>query len=80
MTHLETIRAAVIKANPEIKNRFGRPIRLSDIVYALRERIEYKDEELLKLAGGDVCHWNLLDDTLDHQSPETLAFLAQLLG
>lgn len=124
MTDLEIIRAACVKANPEIEidewfvcpihgridSPIGhstgcrenvhtepeyRPIRLADVLLAVRETnqswyvrndgVFFEWEKFTD--GGDGHHgvkssyivWNLRTDDLEQQSPETLAFLANLL-
>lgn len=69
----------------------GRLIRLADVLRALRKKASNdKDNEWYynavdALVIGDEADytdalWNLSDDDLDHQSAETVTFLATLLG
>lgn len=55
----------------------GRPIRLADVLIAVRERFK-------PIAGYEALpildRWNLLNDNLDHQSDECRQFLYELLG
>lgn len=68
----------------------GRPIRLADVLLAIAHKdkrrfccdelgniLEYSREG--KIFAGEVS-WNLLADDLTAQSPETLAFFADLLS
>lgn len=87
---------AVAIHESELKEIIGRPIRLADVLAAIRatgdpakyysgitclgnfteyfnERTVWRDENKRPIS------WNLLKDDLDHQSPETLSFLYELL-
>lgn len=72
-----------------------RPIRLADVLVALQKVKLTGDRYLIVVPDGyiqimfcslhhsdeeiDACKWNLLDDNLDHQSEETISFIASLL-
>lgn len=117
MTHLPEVRAAIVKAVPEIEVRnssvlipapFGgiinhrdSTIRLADVLRAIDFHCsDWMDEEgsaiVITQHGGMwdlkdatvennwtdypyVGHWNLAADSLDDQSPETIAFLHSVL-
>lgn len=51
----------------------GRPIRLADVLLVIFQAQQQR--ETVKI----VLFWNLKDDNLEHQSEETLAFIASLL-
>lgn len=78
-----TIKNKHIEIEEEFTN--GRPIRLSDMLVALEGITINKinREKLLITIGGKIengwCHWDLTDDNLDHQSPETIAFIHSIL-
>lgn len=91
MTDYDIIRTACVKANPDAYE-FGIPrlFRLADVLLALQDNealgdytntdgyltfLDYTDE-LPKTAWS----WNLRNDDLSQQSPETLKFLAELLA
>lgn len=64
----------------------GRPIRLADVLFTLSQigNVTRGANYLVNIvqSGDDVwidVRWNLRDDILDHQSPETIQFLAELL-
>ena len=52
----------------------GRPIRLADVLLALKEQRGYLGVTILEKE-----HWNLRADSLEEQSDECIAFLADLL-
>lgn len=61
-------------------------IRLADVLLAVKKHFkEKKDASGYSsfidsfLSGGD-SRWNLKDDNLDHQSPETLEFLYKIFN
>ena len=70
-----------------IKEILGRPVRLSDVLLAIGgESTSQKEQEsysvnLSKLCGfgWNVC-WDLRNDNLDNQSPETISFIHSLLN
>jgi len=55
----------------------GRHIRLADVLYATLSLVV--DGKGRKRRTDIVEMWNLKDDNLDHQSPETILFLDNLL-
>lgn len=62
----------------------GRPIRLADILLAISKTglVSSLLSCMVHKDGTFTCldfSWNLKDDSLDQQSPETLAFLINLL-
>lgn len=66
-----------------------RSIHLSDVLLAMKGKRIYVNDEggIGHYEEGFLDHivhwkvpWNLRDDVLEHQTPETLAFLASLLG
>lgn len=82
---LEFVRQKVIEANPSGFPE-NRPIRLADVLRVFDQTIIRKEwpvksqlELIQKHYGEIAAHWNLRDDNLDHQSPETLSFLYELL-
>ena len=50
----------------------GRDIRLADVLYIVNT-IDYLQKDNV------VCMWNLLKDSLDEQSPDTIDFIYNLL-
>lgn len=89
------IRAKCIEANPEIEELVGgdgdpfgnggpiiqdRPIRLTDVLLAIRQNERYDDIQVAKLVGiVGLPLWNLRADDLTLQSDECITFLADLL-
>lgn len=77
------------------KQILGRPIRLADVLLALEDNVKesttffaafYNKKFLLCfrlfMPNPDLVHeteWNLKDDNLEHQSEETINFIASLL-
>lgn len=62
----------------------GRPIRLADVLLAIRKDkwpgAEGHQVLLGRMTEADVCEkWNLRNDTLTEQSPETIEFISNLL-
>lgn len=62
----------------------GRTIRLADVLLALQRGSTNKRFIFITLGGIDglmdlILLWNLKDDNLDHQSPETIDFIHKLL-
>lgn len=67
----------------------GRPIRLADVLLAMRGRIKIENGlEMMDVKGtyafsdaqtSLIRPWNLKDDNLDNQSPECKEFLIKLL-
>lgn len=81
-----------INKNDDDFEIFGRPIHLADVLFAVHKHghsDKYKyiaiDEHGLFYGRmpsqwrGEKCIWNFLNDDLNHQSEETIAFLASLL-
>lgn len=70
----------------------GRPIRLADVLLAIKNmlivvdaeghfyRCEMKLSDKVPKIGKYLGEWNLRDDNLEHQTPETIAFIANLLS
>lgn len=87
----------VVRDTVEFKEKaidkiLGRPIRLVDVLVAIRKASPY-DDSLAVFCGGDIVkngdegflpepkvEWNLLKDDIRDQSEETVAFLAGLLS
>lgn len=68
------------------KEKIGRPIRLADVLLAMKnDNIPLVEEDSwnVKVGTYDVATliqiWNLKDDNLDEQSIETIQFLYDLL-
>jgi hypothetical protein len=99
MTDYDIIREACIKANPEIvikatnhvqEIRRERPIRLADVLLAVRELNEAAYFKRIHIGPGGgspvsgtekICDdWDFRNDDLSQQSPETLKFLAYLVS
>ncbi len=68
----------------------GRNVRLADVLYAIKIKnrgngwtyAATAEGEIIKLEWDDhevVATWNLLKDSLDDQSPETIQFIYNLL-
>lgn len=65
----------------------GRPIRLADVLLAIHSKKEswsvwqgaLTPDTSIAIDDLVNIHWELTDDNLDHQSPETIEFLASLL-
>lgn len=63
----------------------GRPIRIADVLLAIDKRLNYAVNQLgsfidLENKEMDVeATWDLVNDSLDAQSPETIQFLINLL-
>lgn len=63
----------------------GRPIRLADVLLALKEGPSISfSADYSEFFEGDInirsgIFWNLKDDNLEHQSEETINFIADLL-
>lgn len=89
MNQIEIVREACVKANPAIllgedeahQGPYYRPIRLADVLLAmkLQEDREFAYQVKLIVGGAYNTMWNLRKDDLPQQTPETLAFLADLL-
>jgi hypothetical protein len=86
MNKLETIRQKCIEANPDLQYRLEHliasdtfevgPIRLADVLLAMHSRDSgWTPKEVMRL----LSLWNLREDDLTKQSPETIQFLASLL-
>jgi hypothetical protein len=66
----------------------GRPIRLADVLLAMDEFMHPNAQMLVTTSGefDDCVHstfqakWNLREDDLTKQSPETIAFISKVLG
>ena len=56
-----------------------RPIRLADVLLAMREVKRYSLTVLTLLTIADNRRWNLRADDLEHQSDETISFIHSLL-
>jgi hypothetical protein len=71
--------------DPKCINAPKRPIRLADVLLAIGQKygdhvLEFSGVETCSLeAARSVRKWNLREDDLTKQSPETLEFLASLL-
>lgn len=83
--NIETVRKVCVKANPT-DDRWNvvladeEKVRLADVLLAMGKKYEHSSANI----GGflrDLLNvgWNLSDDNLTKQSPETLEFLANLL-
>ena len=61
----------------------GRPIRLPDILLVIPEKFGWavmgKKYCFFSENGTPICDWNLKDDNLEHQSPETIKFINDIL-
>ena len=62
----------------------GRPIRLADVLLALQKGSTNKRYIFIALGGPDklmdlILLWNLKDNNLENQSPETIDFIHGLL-
>jgi len=58
----------------------GRPIRLTDVLLAMDNRKFYRFAKTMDEANELAWdYWNLKDDNLNNQSPETLDFIHNLL-
>jgi hypothetical protein len=93
MTLLPQVREAVIEAVPELvpdcsyggKIVTSRPIRLSDVLVAMRGKFPYTvgaDGYFYSWDENLICEdvkWNLLKDDLKEQSEECLQFLHSIL-
>ena len=86
--NIEIIRAACIKAQPEIEwttahsDKFGQiAIRLADVLWAFKSHEQYDAilDSLLMEEDAPKPLWNLRMDDLTFQSDDCLAFLADLL-
>lgn len=92
MTNLEIIKQACIKANPENElnwaGDYGNPIRLADVLLAIWDKRKtwqmfgLSEKGLVISQNEDIeesYFWNLHNDSLEAQSPETLDFIAGLI-
>ena len=67
-----------LRSKEELGEIIGRPIRLADVILALRTSNIHEDdwkEELCRLTNK----WDARKDSLDEQSEETISFLYELL-
>ena len=92
-TTLEAIRAKCIEANPEkatrnesllltapfsgIITRRDDTIRLADVLLAIGEYCI--SAAVILVDRNNAARWNLREDDLENQSPETIAFLGKVL-
>ncbi len=70
---------AIDVSDKNLKEEFrilGRPIRLSDVLYAISKGSRFP---MMHQEDFVAKFWNLLDDNLDHQSEECKQFLYDLL-
>lgn len=69
----------------EIVEILGRDIRLADVLLAIKDRVVKTDylsrtyEEIQDLTYNIIIRWNLKQDRLEDQSPETIEFIYNLL-
>ncbi|KKL61319.1 hypothetical protein LCGC14_2196490 [marine sediment metagenome] len=61
----------------------GRPIRLADVLYAIKEKQKLYHKDLIGLIEDKMINvmlsWNLKDDNLENQYEETIDFIYKIL-
>lgn len=66
----------------DIRDKFeiiGKPIRLADILYAVKKIGYNSTEEWFKVLGRFIDLYNLLADNIELQSEETVSFIHEVL-